>query len=117
MAERAGFGYHPLSGACKPIHKWRRGRDSDIIPFRGPANLSINGGEGGIRTREPLWVTRFPSVRAKPATRPLHSSGANYTRESSARYFGGSPESTGFPLLGLPLPLVLPAGDSTFFFW
>ena len=30
------------------------------------------GGEGGIRTREPLWVTRFPSVRAKPdyATSP-----------------------------------------------
>jgi hypothetical protein len=29
-------------------------------------------GEGGIRTREPLWVTRFPSVRAKPdyATSP-----------------------------------------------
>jgi hypothetical protein len=51
MAERAGFEYHPLSGARKPIQ---------------------NGGEGGIRTREPLWVTRFPSVRAKPATRPLH---------------------------------------------
>jgi hypothetical protein len=31
------------------------------------------GGEGGIRTREPLWVTRFPSVRAKPdyATSPF----------------------------------------------
>ena len=30
-------------------------------------------GEGGIRTREPLWVTRFPSVRAKPdyATSPF----------------------------------------------
>lgn len=32
----------------------------------------FHGGEGGIRTREPLWVTRFPSVRAKPdyATSP-----------------------------------------------
>ncbi len=32
----------------------------------------ISGGEGGIRTREPFWVTRFPSVRAKPdyATSP-----------------------------------------------
>jgi hypothetical protein len=33
----------------------------------------FSGGEGGIRTREPLWVTRFPSVRAKPdyATSPF----------------------------------------------
>ena len=32
-------------------------------------------GEGGIRTREPLWVTRFPSVRAKPdyATSPYQA--------------------------------------------
>ncbi len=39
-----------------------------------------NGGEGGIRTREPLWVTRFPSVRAKPdyATSPFLRL-ANYT--------------------------------------
>ena len=42
-------------------------------------SLSI-GGEGGIRTREPLWVTRFPSVRAKPdyATSPFLRL-ANYT--------------------------------------
>ena len=35
------------------------------------------GGEGGIRTREPLWVTRFPSVRAKPdyATSPIERRG------------------------------------------
>lgn len=26
----------------------------------------FSGGESGIRTREPLRVTRFPSVRAKP---------------------------------------------------
>ena len=34
-----------------------------------------SGGEGGIRTREPLWVTRFPSVRAKPdyATSPCQA--------------------------------------------
>jgi hypothetical protein len=34
-----------------------------------------SGGEGGIRTREPLWVTRFPSVRAKPdyATSPYQA--------------------------------------------
>ena len=38
------------------------------------------GGEGGIRTREPFWVTRFPSVRAKPnyATSPYSSRG-NYS--------------------------------------
>ena len=43
-------------------------------PQWGPANLKqkhrlltvflSRSGEGGIRTREPLWVTRFPSVRA-----------------------------------------------------
>ena len=48
-----------------------------------PLGRCFFGGEGGIRTREPLWVTRFPSVRAKPATQPLRLSGANYTRESS----------------------------------
>ena len=64
---------------------WRRGRDLNIIPSMGTRepknkNASINlrrfsGGEGGIRTREPLWVTRFPSVRAKPdyATSPFSS--------------------------------------------
>ena len=31
------------------------------------------GGEGGIRTLEPLlMVTRFPIVRARPTTRFLH---------------------------------------------
>ena len=41
-------------------------------------------GEGGIRTREPLWVTRFPSVRAKPdyATSPSIKR-RDYTREKS----------------------------------
>ncbi len=35
----------------------------------------VFSGEGGIRTREPLWVTRFPSVRAKPdyATSPVQA--------------------------------------------
>ena len=28
-----------------------------------------------------LWVTRFPSVRAKPATRPLRNQRANYTKK------------------------------------
>jgi hypothetical protein len=39
------------------------------------------GGEGGIRTREPLWVTRFPSVRAKPdyATSPFQIERGDYT--------------------------------------
>jgi hypothetical protein len=37
------------------------------------------GGERGIRTPDTLRYTRFPSVRAKPATRPLHLSGAYYT--------------------------------------
>ena len=33
----------------------------------------VSGGEGGIRTHEPLRVTRAPGVRAKPdyATSPL----------------------------------------------
>ena len=68
----------------------RRGRDSNIILSKHPSGVlrkgrvnlkqkrlplrgeTFLGGEGGIRTREPLWVTRFPSVRAKPdyATSP-----------------------------------------------
>lgn len=32
---------------------------------------SENGGEGEIRTREPLRVTRFPSARTRPTMRPL----------------------------------------------
>ena len=42
------------------------------LPYANIVSLPI-GGEGGIRTREPLWVTRFPSVRAKPdyATSPF----------------------------------------------
>ena len=37
------------------------------------AHGGVSGGEGGIRTREPLRVTRAPGVRAKPdyATSPL----------------------------------------------
>ena len=49
-----------------------------------PANSArevLFGGEGGIRTREPLRVTRFPSVRAKPATRPLRKAGELYHKE------------------------------------
>src|SRR6266498_144293 len=44
------------------------------LPLLGDVSIS---GEGGIRTREPLWVTRFPSVRAKPdyATSPVSSDG------------------------------------------
>src|SRR5215203_738754 len=51
-------------------------RDSNITPSIGtrePENKTprFNGasflsGEDGIRTREPLWVTHLPSVRAKP---------------------------------------------------
>ena len=37
-------------------------------------NLSFSGGDGEIRTLEPLLtVTRFPIVRARPATRHLHA--------------------------------------------
>ena len=36
--------------------------------------LPISGGEGGIRTLEPLLtITRFPIVRARPATRLLRT--------------------------------------------
>ena len=73
----------PRSGGM-PRTSWRRGRDIEESHFMGTCKpefkkrhpvlagcLVSSGGEGGIRTREPLWVTRFPSVRAKPATRPL----------------------------------------------
>ena len=44
-----------------------------IFAFIKFGYLRLFSGEGGIRTREPLWVTRFPSVRAKPdyATSPI----------------------------------------------
>ena len=39
-----------------------------------PCKVTYSGGEGEIRTLEPLLtVTRFPIVRARPATRLLHS--------------------------------------------
>ena len=42
--------------------------------------VSLDGGEGGIRTLEPLlMVTRFPIVRARPTTRLLHWSPQYYT--------------------------------------
>ena len=42
----------------------------------------FSGGEGGIRTREPLQVTHIPGVRARPTTRPLRVAfvgGRDYT--------------------------------------
>ena len=44
------------------------GQEIKNVPMRG----DVSGGEGGIRTREPLRVTRAPGVRAKPdyATSP-----------------------------------------------
>lgn len=47
-------------------------RTHQKTPRNDPRRFS---GEGGIRTREPLGVTRFPSVRAKPdyATSPYSS--------------------------------------------
>ena len=38
------------------------------------------GGERGIRTREPLRVTRFPSVRTRPTMRSLRD-GQHYNRK------------------------------------
>jgi hypothetical protein len=76
--------------------------DSNIIPSMGTREPKTKtpqqvrrfpGGEGGIRTREPLWVTRFPSVRAKPdyATSPfLGRAGELYQRVvhmTSNKYF------------------------------
>jgi hypothetical protein len=60
------------------------GAHSSSIMGRLPAAIAQEvflGGEGGIRTREPLGVTRFPSVRAKPATRPLRKAGELYHNE------------------------------------
>ena len=43
-------------------------------------NWDFMSGEGGIRTREPLRVTRFPSERAKPdyATSPYDTLSGRY---------------------------------------
>ena len=51
---------------------WKSGLSLGQTSHMRYVSLSISG-EGGIRTREPLWVTRFPSVRAKPdyATSPF----------------------------------------------
>ena len=104
-AERARFEYHPLNGGARTSNKkpfndeglyWRRGRDSKILPSMGAHEPQIKspsmmkgstGGEGGIRTREPLWVTRFPSVRAKPdyATSPFFGR-ADYTTRNFVDY-------------------------------
>ena len=52
--------YHPLNGGTRS--------DKKTSLFEGRSS-----GEGGIRTHEPLRVTRAPGVRAKPdyATSPL----------------------------------------------
>ena len=52
--------------------QWGRVNLKNKTPHKGRL---FSGGEGGIRTREPLWVTRFPSVRAKPdyATSPFQT--------------------------------------------
>ena len=72
-AKRAGFEYHPSMGAKTSGKQKRLNKQASL------------GGEGGIRTRDTLQYTRFPSVRAKPdyATSPncscIHPSGQYYT--------------------------------------
>ena len=59
-----------------------------------PSWVAFVGGEGEIRTLEPLLtVTRFPIVRARPATRLLHFYGVvvrpnyNTTKQCACQYF------------------------------
>src|SRR5450759_3752747 len=59
-------------------------KDEIRVPEFGDSYLVL-GGEGGIRTRDTLRYTRFPSERTRPAMRPLHQ-----------------PEY-GFPLQGSPI--------------
>ena len=74
MAERVGFAssreretHEPLQVISSP-----KGAHFSTIT-RLFDQWALYGGEGGIRTHEPLQVTRFPSVRAKPdyATSPF----------------------------------------------
>ena len=67
--------YHPpqVDIISKIYHPFRQER----ISLKNDKFLSklvvFHGGEGGIRTLEPLlMVTRFPIVRARPTTRLLH---------------------------------------------
>ncbi len=80
VAERAGFEYHLLNGGARTSNK--------KTPL---AECFACGGEGGIRTREPLWVTRFPSVRAKPdyATSPNRKRPGLYHVFSNGNPYGG----------------------------
>ena len=57
---------HGQRVSLKPKQKAKTSRFLSTLRF-------LFGGEGGIRTLEPLLtVTRFPIVRARPATRLLH---------------------------------------------
>ena len=73
----------------------------------------FTGGEGGIRTREPLWVTRFPSVRAKPdyATSP-NQAGRLY--QKLKRWLTGSKPSFIQILLVIQAALVDPVYDKLY---
>jgi hypothetical protein len=53
-----------------------------------------------------LWVTRFPSVRAKPATRPLRKAGELYHNEKyRVAIWIAARLSSYFPLVTLGVPL------------
>ena len=58
------------------------------------AGLS-NNGEGGIRTPEPLRVTRFPSARTRPTMRPLRNKIIRSSIEDYTQFTAGFPDILG----------------------